>query len=843
MPHLPPIDRISFWLGFIAATLFWWVVNRFRPIVPVVVQRVKKLIHDIRERDLEGASNFVRKETLRRAQKMHLASSLFALDDILITPRLIAPPPGVDPTAPPRPESIAEQIIPYLPDWPELPSSYSSATLAPIEALQAGSNIAIIGQPGVGKTVCLAHLACQIARRETVAGPLMDCSPFITHVLDLDTSDGANDPLNGIYKSFSGRATVLLQNQIRRLITERFRQGRAVLLVDGLDELHPSDFPPITEYFKRLLEKYPSIHLVLSASPEYLDGLTSLGVVPLGLSSWSITQRNSFLEKWGKAWTATVEQELAKQTTIQPVSPLLINNWLLNERGYPTPLEWTLKVWGSYAGDLSGPTPCEAVDSFISRCLGGPVTRQAVESLACEFVTRGHSTVKYIELDRFLTGMSPSHTGTMAEPVTPQDEEPEKPVGRTEKKGKRDIILSPGEQILETLVRNNILAEHANDTIGFYNPVFAGYLARHQVSQEVISTICKDARWPIYSQTLHYHATVSKDPSWIDAFLYADVSPLYRNLLQASRWLNDVPASAPWRSQIFRLLIGHFQNETLPVGIRARMAAAFSCSGDPSITKLFRQLIGAQTPSTRQLALLGAGAWSDPSLLNDILTLINDPDAEVQFSSCLALSAIQSEGAMNTLVEALYNGNENLRQVAAEALAHDPVEGVEILRDATTHKDILTRRASVFGLLQIREPWTKGVLEKLAVEDGQWVVRNVATQALEMLQTTDPHIPRPLPLPWDSPWLIAFAGKKGQGVIPNVPPYELLHMALTTGTMDDQLAAMEYVRTMPEDRFIATVYKLYYSDQPILQEAALYTIWFWGISGVNLPSPTQFGLG
>jgi hypothetical protein len=422
-------------------------------------------------------------------------------------------------------------------------------------------------------------------------------------------------------------------------------------------------------------------------------------------------------------------------------------------------------------------------------------------------------------------------------------EEPDQPVEKTSKKGKRDIILSAGEQILETLVRSNILAEHAADMIGFTSPVFAGYLASHPISPDVISTICKDARWPIFSQTLHYHATISKDPSWIDAFLYADNTPLYRNLLQASRWLNDSPASAPWRSQVFRLLIGYFQNETLPVGIRARMAAAFSCSGDPSITKLFRQLIGNQSPVIRHLALLGAGAWSDPSLLNDILDVINDPDEAVQFSACLALSAIQSEGAINTVVDALYNGNENMRQVAAEALAHDPGEGFDIIRDATTNKDILTRRASVFGLIQIREPWTKGVLEKMAVEDGQWVVRNVATQGLEMLQTTDPHIPRPLPLPWDSPWLISFAGKRGLGVTPNIPPYELLHMALNTGTTDDQLAALEYVRGMPEERFIASVYKLYYSDQPLLREAALYTIWFWGISGVNLPPATQFGLG
>ncbi|NOH02407.1 MAG: hypothetical protein HND47_10880 [Chloroflexi bacterium] len=43
-----------------------------------------------------------RRATLRRAQGMHLAAPLFALDEIILEPLLLAPPPKVEPGTPPK---------------------------------------------------------------------------------------------------------------------------------------------------------------------------------------------------------------------------------------------------------------------------------------------------------------------------------------------------------------------------------------------------------------------------------------------------------------------------------------------------------------------------------------------------------------------------------------------------------------------------------------------------------------------------------------------------------------------------------------------------------------------
>jgi hypothetical protein len=215
--------------------------------------------------------------------------------------------------------------------------------------------------------------------------------------------------------------------------------------------------------------------------------------------------------------------------------------------------------------------------------------------------------------------------------------------------------------------------------------------------------------------------------------------------------------------------------------------------------------------------------------------MMADEQETVRLAACMALVSIGSEASLNAVAETLMNADETLRQAAAEALAGIPIIGPESIREASTVEDILTRRAAVFGLLQIGDHWATQMLEKIAVEDSQWVVRNAAAQALEVLQKPDPHIPKPLQKPWNCSWLVAFAGKRGQGVLPDQPANGLIHLALTTGTFDEQLAALDYARVIQDDRIVVDVYNLLYSGHGPISEAALQTIWYWSIGGVKLP--------
>src|SRR5919109_1646478 len=163
-------DLPSFVAGFIIGVLFVWLVGRVRPLLQQLKESEKEQRESARARRTSGLEDNHRRLTLRRAQGMHLASSLFSLDEILQEPHLIAPPARVEPGVVGIQEDIISQTLPYMPAWPELAAIYRAPTIGVIEAIAGGSNIVIVGAAGTGKTVALAHLASQAANLRVTLG-------------------------------------------------------------------------------------------------------------------------------------------------------------------------------------------------------------------------------------------------------------------------------------------------------------------------------------------------------------------------------------------------------------------------------------------------------------------------------------------------------------------------------------------------------------------------------------------------------------------------------------------------------------------------------------------------
>ena len=90
---LPPIDAVSFWFGFVVAALLAAALYRFRPRLAAARARVLRSLTAGRDVFTSGTERLVREDTIRFAQTTHLAGSLFALNDILLPPRLLLLPP------------------------------------------------------------------------------------------------------------------------------------------------------------------------------------------------------------------------------------------------------------------------------------------------------------------------------------------------------------------------------------------------------------------------------------------------------------------------------------------------------------------------------------------------------------------------------------------------------------------------------------------------------------------------------------------------------------------------------------------------------------------------------
>ena len=91
------LDTFSFLVGFVTATVFWWLVGRMKPLWAEIRESWRQSREEAQLRRATGVEENYRRTTLRRAQGMHLAAPLFSLDEIVEKPRLLAPPEALHP--------------------------------------------------------------------------------------------------------------------------------------------------------------------------------------------------------------------------------------------------------------------------------------------------------------------------------------------------------------------------------------------------------------------------------------------------------------------------------------------------------------------------------------------------------------------------------------------------------------------------------------------------------------------------------------------------------------------------------------------------------------------------
>ncbi len=848
LPSLTTIDPVSFFFGLVIATIFWWMVARSRPLWKEMRENLKARREESQARRVSNLEENHRRVTLRRAQGMHLAAPLFALDELLQEPRLLAPPARVEPGGPVGPDDVITLTVPYLPAWPEVAAAYDAPTLSIGDALSGGMNLVFIGQPGIGKTVALAHLASLAANRDEKLGPLKDAIPFLLHVADLKLpSTSAKEVVDRLAEMTSEHASVLDLGRVAGFIQNALRSGRALVLLDGFDELTVEGQQQVAEALKLLLQEFPKTHIVTTGTPDHLDGLLALRFAPLSLAAWSRQRQSAFMERWGILWKHFISLEASSQAG-QDVDPLLLNTWLDCDNQSLTPFELTLKVWAAYAGDGRGATVRDAISSHVRRLAPANAPLAALETLAmqvtlaCEPVfdpRRARTWVKEFELPED-TGQAEAPTGE--EPAEPAEAKNEPPAQKKDKKrGRNAPAPTPG--LLGRLASTGLLIVYPNNKMRFSHPVFGGFLAGRALSGfNAEENLLSQADWTGKLLAMHYLASYGDVTSIVKRLLDWSRLPMHRPMLAAARWLRDAPRSAAWRGKVMSALAELLQSEGLPISLRAQALAAFVVSDDPGVPALFRQLTNTLSFELMRLLALGSGAVADAKAVKILEGVLQAPSLSARRAACLALSVIGTPEALEIVARIMLSGDEDLRRAAAEALANDPKEGHPMLKDGAGMNDILLRRAIVYGLARVDEPWADEILQKMRMEDDQWVVRNSASEVLEARNAgSDPRIPRPLKPPSDTPWLIEFAGTQGVGISPGAPATDLLLSALKSPKEDERLAALPYLKQKPNDGIVKQIYSAMYGDDSELRETAFLTLWEIGCSGYKLPHPTQFG--
>jgi hypothetical protein len=831
--RLPTIEPFSFLLGLILASLAWWIISILRPSFNQIRDTIRA--NKAKQKAVLSKSEGVEERYLQRvllhAQGLHLAAPLFSLDEIVEPPTLLAPPVRVEPGTPIIIEDIVEATIPYVPSWPDLGAIYNAPRITLLQALSGNSDIVLTGSAGIGKSVAMAHLASQLARKNPAPGLPHGTIPFLVHVADLDLPVNKSEPLISIINLAAEKTSIRDHTKIPEFVRNAFSDGRALLLIDGADELTPDGLKSAIEFIRAIKRGFPKTRIVTSASNEYLDGLVTLNFIPLVVSPWNSEQRKRFLEKWGNLWTNFVAVEAWAQTSEQ-VDQLLINGWLNPENNRATPLELTLEAWGAYAGDMKGPRPFDAINAHLYRLSTENIPREAIEMVALMVTLSAEPIFDAHTAREWIKSFEPQESVSVPEP------------GDDSNSSNNERIQAPSPGIIAKMVEGGVLIQHRGNRLKFLHPIFCGYLAGNSLSRLKSESLKDQPPSQCKNLALHYLAAFGDVNSQVEKYLSTMDRPLFRNLLTPARWLRDAPIKSAWRGSVLAALVELLQQTGQPLGLRGQALCALLQSGEQSIAGPFRQMLEGQDTELLLLAALGSGALRDTKAVELLSNLLNNQSPNVRRAACLALVNINTTPAMDSVGSALLHGDENLRRAAAEALANHPREGHGMLKEGAEMKDdLLVRRSVVYGLGRIQEPWAIDIVNRLEAEDDQWAVRNAATEINENRQRVDPHIPQRLPPPTESPWIIAFAGKQGLGVSPDKPPTDLLLLALKSGTEEERLASLAYLRIMPVEGVFGALFQTMYGSEPVLREAIFQNLSEMAARSVEVPDAVQFGVG
>jgi len=782
----------EFLFGLVVAIVVLFLLYRTAPAflwaVRLVGNRAKLLLDQFRA----GATDRYKREMIGRAETMHLARAIFALDEIAVEPRLLVLPPPPDPNQEEVTHESTLAVLPTLPDWALLSGVYRAPTMSFGQALGNNVNLMITGRHGSGKTTALAYLALRAARRDPEAGPAAQWLPVLIHAADLRPDlMREKDPLEAIVAAAGMTVSSALASRLPGYLRNQFRSGRALLLLDGLDELTQPELSPISEWLGKLQDAYQNVHIIAAGPPTGYDGLARARLAPIPIAPWGEHEQRTLLKRWSEAWQVYVAPRLPKNRA-SDVDPDIVNGWLIGGMRGAGPLEVTLRAWAAHAGDARGADATSDLEAYVARFLS-PDERPLAEAAALTWINERKGAVP----ERAL------HRAT--------------PVG--------------------DLVEAGIVSRRIGNRVSFYQPAVGAYLAARAMIGTKLSHSATEPGWIPAETAMRSYAAMADASGLADQQLGFKNDPLESRVLLCALWLQGSPQKAPWRPAVLRALGLIAQDGNRPFGLRLRAVHALVGTGEPSVAILFRRLLSSTQSESKVLACLGLGGLRDADSVPDLQKILtNEKEILVQHAACLALAGIGNNAALEVLGKVLLAGKENIRLAVAEALACEPDEGYAMLRDAVDLDNLLTRRAAVFGLARVPEGWAEELLQKVQLEDSQWVVRGAAAEALEHRRKPAWKIRAPAQDPSELPWVIAYAAKQGLGVAPGRAALQTVRKALKEGSTAEKVAALDALGWTGDPEVVPDIAQALRSSTPYLRDVAFEALWRISASGLEMPS-------
>lgn len=594
--------------------------------------------------------------------------------------------------------------------------------------------------------------------------------PIYAHLHDIDLNpshyggriDPAEPLVNALHHYVSKTAATVSAPLLYRMLSD----GKAIIMVDGFDEVTPQEAAHYHEWIGALRQHYANNLIVITGPATGYDTLVNVGYAPVFIAPLNGLQIETYVNKWLAIWpkqgTLPAENELKSLST--------------NNRNRSI-LDLTIKTWATLQGGIHETGRRGFYENYVRRQVDGIDHAEAVlRDAAAYWLDHNHLP----PLDA-LQQIVAKHLGLEVGEIAAEElAEGEEASAKKKAKATKNEGLDKVQKFLAKLTPNPLVHLLPDGTIGFSHPVIGWYLAGETLQQTPPNRLASLAHNPNWHGALSFAtAIVDLEPTVLEK-VKATPDLLFTNMFSVVDWMPDAPDSLRWKTEILKRLSAAVLAPNQFPAMREYALAALVSARDESggVAYILRQAIRSGNADLRRVGCLGLGALGTLQAINDLSPMLYDDVLEVQLAAGLALGAIGTEEALTAMTEALLSGDRNLRKVVAEAFAAIPGEGHAILHDGIEHTDLEVRRACAYGLARIPQTWALISIYRTMLEDNEWSVRQAATQAFTYAREPQKIGPQFYPEPVAYEWLVKWASGRGEPVPEGEAGRQVLMMAL-----------------------------------------------------------------
>ena len=374
------LEYQSFWAGVLLVLILLVFFLRYRSQFKDIFSRTLRRIKVFRGKISIVSETDYNRILYKHMQGKHITSVLAPLEKIIIPPKCIAPPPSAITLEDTFDPSLLQQALGYDPSSPEFAVEYSTPTFSLLAALSKGANICLLGSPGTGKTVAIADCITTLLKGEHKHPDLAGKIPLFVEANHILQQFPGSDILKILLSAIQSNPPYSTIPNLPKYITTAINQDQAILFVDSLDILTHIDINRLANYIVALSRKIPALQIVVASSPSYFGNLVKAPLEFVLIASWGRKEKYAFLENWSQLWPASA-YPATLESSADSLDQLDIRNTLLViSDQYLTPLEFTLKAWAAYAGDLIGSSAVISIASYLKRIIS-PFPQSSLRTL------------------------------------------------------------------------------------------------------------------------------------------------------------------------------------------------------------------------------------------------------------------------------------------------------------------------------------------------------------------------------------------------------------------------------------------------------------------------------